>query len=188
MDAEELQHTLKLHHKWCLGDSDGVHADLRSADLRSANLWGADLCGADLCGTNLCGANLRGANLRSADLRGADLRGADLRSADLCGTNLPVYQLPAGDLVVYKKLRHSIAALRIDAHFARTATLVGRKCRCDGAFVLSLSRGQSDRSIHDGTEYAVGEYVYPDSYDPNPAIECTHGIHFFLTREEAEAY
>ena len=42
--------------------------------------------------------------------------------------------------------------------------------------------------MHDGTVYRVNETVVADSYDDNPLIECTHGIHFFLTREEAEAY
>lgn len=28
----------------------------------------------------------------------------------------------------------------------------------------------------------------PDAWDPNPLIECTHGIHAFVTREEAVVY
>jgi len=38
------------------------------------------------------------------------------------------------------------------------------------------------------TEYKVGETVKPDSFDDNPFVECTHGIHFFITRQEAEDY
>ena len=36
------------------------------------------------------------------------------------------------------------------------------------------------------TVYRVGETVRPDSYDDNPLVECTHGIHWFATRAEAE--
>jgi len=44
-------------------------------------------------------------------------------------------------------------------------------------------------SRHDGrTEYAPGIVVRPDKWDPDPRVECTHGIHFFLTRQEAEEY
>ena len=38
----------------------------------------------------------------------------------------------------------------------------------------------------DGT--TLGEMVYPDEFDPSPLIECSHGIHAFITREEAKSY
>ena len=37
-----------------------------------------------------------------------------------------------------------------------------------------------------GVTYVKGEIVYPDSYDGDRRKECTHGIHFFLDRAEAE--
>jgi len=37
-------------------------------------------------------------------------------------------------------------------------------------------------------EYKVGEVVMPSSFDEDPWLECGSGIHFFLTRTEAEAY
>jgi len=175
-------------------------ANLREADLQGANLRGADLRGANLRGANLRGANLRGANLQEAnlqgaylwgaDLREADLQGANLRGADLQGAKLPHFQIPAGDLIVYKKLKsQTIATLKVESHFERTATLVGRKCRCSGALVLALSDGTEQvDSRGTGTKYKVGEHVYPDKYDGDIRVECTHGIHFFLTRKEAEEY
>jgi hypothetical protein len=36
--------------------------------------------------------------------------------------------------------------------------------------------------------YQAGEFVKPDSYDPSIYVECSNGIHFFLTRTEAENY
>lgn len=38
------------------------------------------------------------------------------------------------------------------------------------------------------TQYETGKRVTSDKYDPNPLVECSHGIHFFITEEEAEAY
>lgn len=38
------------------------------------------------------------------------------------------------------------------------------------------------------TLYKVGEMVYPDSFDDNRFNECTHGIHFFVDRGEAERW
>lgn len=33
--------------------------------------------------------------------------------------------------------------------------------------------------------YTVGEMCYPDSWDDNRWNECSHGIHFFVNRQEA---
>ena len=157
---------------------------LETSDLK--NLWNANLRNA-----NLWNADLRYADLRDADLRNVNLWNADLRDANLRDADLPPFQIPEGELIVYKKLTHeTIATLKIESHFERTGTLVGRKCRCSGALVLSLSPAMSKQSgIHDSSlVYKVGEYTYPDKYDPDPRIECTNGIHFFLTREEAERH
>ena len=183
-------------------------ADLRGADLRGADLRGADLCGANLCGANLYDANLRGANLRGAnlrganlsganlyganlygaDLRGADLSGADLSGADLTNSKLPKFQItPKGyNLYGFKKvLDDKIITLLIPSEASRTASLVGRKCRAEYVVVID---GEGI-SKHDGkTEYKIGRTVYPDRYDPDIRVECTSGIHFFLTPEEAQEY
>jgi hypothetical protein len=165
---------------------------LRDADLRGANLHGADLRDANLRyaslrGANLRDADLRGADLRDADLRGADLRGADLRDADLRGTKLPHFQIPSGSLLVYKKSTAGIVTLRIPPTARRTATPVGRKCRAEFAEVVSAPEGAL--STHDRvTEYIEGEFIYPDNYNDDIRTECTNGIHFFLTKEEAEEY
>jgi hypothetical protein len=160
MDGEKLKNILDDHCKW-LNNNGGKCADLWDADLWDANLQRADLWGADLWG-----ANLRGANL-------------------------PHYQIPQhGELRVYKKVDGKIVHLLIPSWARRTASLVGRKCRASAAKVLAI---QDDKPViaethGPSTTYTIGEYVYPNSYDPDPRVECSHGIHFFLTREEAEEW
>ena len=52
-----------------------------------------------------------------------------------------------------------------------------------------LSAPVDGRGLHDPrVVYRKGEIVRPDKYNPDPCLECTHGIHFMLTKEEAEAY
>ena len=171
-------------------------ANLRSANLRSANLSGANLSGADLRSANLEGANLRSADLRSANLRSANLSGANLGGANLGGANLggcvlPAYQIPQeGDMTVWKKVQGGVAKLLIPADAKRTASLIGRKCRAEFVKVLEIIGDQEVYlSQHNKkTVYKAGEIVCPDKYDDDPRIECTSGIHFFLTREEAEQW
>jgi hypothetical protein len=178
-----------------LGGADLGGANLRSADLRGADLGGANLRGADLGGANLGGADLRSADLRSADLRSADLGGADLGGANLrsaMGAELAVAQtriLPDGALIGWKKLRNGvIAKLRIPEE-AKRSHAFGRKCRAEFADVLEVIGADVGISTHDGkTKYEAGKRVLPDTFDGDWMAECAGGIHFFITRAEAEAY
>ncbi|CEG08743.1 Type III effector pipB2 [Afipia felis] len=180
-------------------------ANLRSANLRSANLCGANLCGAnlygaDLCGADLCGANLCGANLCGANLYGADLCGADLCGADLCGANLRSAEnsdltiamtriLPEGDLIGWKKCRDNIIVKLRIPEAAKRSHAFGRKCRAEYVDVIEVIGGDQGVSQHDSsTKYIAGQRVTPDKFDENWVDECSSGIHFFITRAEAEAY
>jgi hypothetical protein len=43
--------------------------------------------------------------------------------------------------------------------------------------------------MHDGkTRYIAGERVEADGWDDDIRVECTHGIHFFVTLREAREY
>ena len=145
-------------------------------------------------------ANLRGANLYSADLRGANLYsanlcGADLSGATLCGArNIPQHVMdvtcitPAGTLRVFKKCREGVVELEVPAA-AKRSNATGRKCRAEYAVVISTPNGQPARSNHDGAFiYRPGETVRPTApFNEDRWIECGAGIHFYLTRGEAEA-
>ncbi len=171
-------------------------ANLYRANLNGANLNGVNLNGVSLAGANLYGANLYGASLAGVSLAGANLYGANLAGANLENTTLPGFQIPQeGGLVVWKKLRNQVLAkLLIPADAARTASLVGRKCRAAFADVLLLvdaagNEVAKERSIHDATFwYVAGERVTPAAYNDDVREECQAGIHFFLTKEEAQNY
>jgi len=200
MEAEKLKEVLRLHSLFLAGDASGVRASLRGANLYGANLRGADLRGASLRGANLYGANLRGADLRGASLYGADLRGADLRGAALRGAKidkLPPYKIvpEVGQFVGFKKVYGPtrvpvILTLLIPSDAKRQNMIGGRKCRASSAVVIAASVEASEfRSKHDPSFiYRLGETATVPDFDDSPFEECTKGIHFFLTREEAEAY
>ena len=157
--------------KWALGNS----ADLSGADLRSADLSGADLSGANFSGANFSGADLSGANLSGA--KNADLAIAQTRI------------LPEGDLIGWKKCRHGVVVKLRIPEAARRSHAFGRKCRAEYVDVLEIFGGERAISSHDGeTEYLVGQRVTPDRFDENWMEECSSGIHFFITRLEAESY
>lgn len=194
-----------------------IKADLREANLRGANLSGADLNGvdlngADLYGVDLNGANLRGANLSGADLREANLSGANLYGADLYGANLrwakniPSYACrlvcpEEGSFIGFKKARTTAPDFReaivklLITEDAKRSSATTRKCRCDKAKVISITSLDGKEnfttaySYYDRIfQYTVGQTVVIDDFDEDRWNECSTGVHFFITREEAIDY
>ncbi len=116
----------------------------------------------------------------------ANLRGADLREADLSGASLPDFQIvpKEGDLIGWKRLKYGvICKVLIPSDAKRTSSLVGRKCRAEFVKVLS---GPGESSM--GGIYKEEEFYRPDAYDDDIRVECTNGVHFFITKKEAEEY
>ena len=188
-------------------------ADLRSADLRSANLWDADLRCANLSGANLGCADLRDADLRDVNLRDVnlgcvDLSGADLKGADLSGANLwdadlscvkniffPMACPEKGSFIAFKKAGCYIIELFIPSN-AKRCSATSRKCRCSKAKVISITTLSGDKTniteVHSNYDpnfiYKLGEYVEVKNFDDNRWNECSTGIYFFITRQEAVNY
>ena len=192
-----------------LSGDDLSGADLSGADLRGANLSGADLRGAnlreanlrraDLSGADLRGANLRRANLRRADLRGADLIGADLRGAEVSieelNEVLPICCPEEGEFIGWKKADGKIVKLKITED-AKRSSATSRKCRCSKAIVLTIENidGSSSGLSEVGSNfdksfiYKVGDTIEIKDFDEDRKNECSTGIHFFITRQEAVNY
>lgn len=138
-------------------------------------------------------------SLGSIDLRNANLTNADLSNANLSNTNfnktLGVFCTcpKSGEIIGWKKINHHIIRLKIPKWARRTAKYGSRKCRAEYAIVEKIFHGLNEvDSVSGGFDknfkYSVGCIVKPDFYDASMLKECTNGIHFFMTREEAEQY
>jgi len=170
-------------------------ANLSDADLRGANLRGAYLGGADLRGANLSDANLSDAYLSDAYLGGADLRGANLSDAYLGGADLDdlaaarLNITPAGKLVAWKKCKEGVIVKLEIPRSAKRSNATGRKCRSDKAKVLDVIGADYGVSQYDnGFIYKKGETVKCHEWCEDRWRECGGGIHWYLTRQEAEAH
>ncbi len=173
-----------------LADAYLADANLGDANLGDAYLRGAYLRGAYLGGANLGDANLRGANLGGANLGGANLGGANLRGAK----DVPAHVLAETSIVpevgafdAFKKADGAIVSLRIPAS-AKRSNATGRKCRASKAKVLSISDGRKEVTSARGGVYRVGEVIECHRWCEDRWEECAGGIHFFITRAEAEAW
>ena len=194
-----------------LSGADLFGADLFGADLSGANLYGANLSRANLSWANLYGANLSGADLSGANLYGANLSRANLYGADLSWANLygasyiedaknlfyPIACPESGSFIGWKKARikdnggECIVKLEI-CEDAMRSSATGRKCRCSKATVLEVQDINGDvleqSAVSDRDEnfhYVPGSVVSVPDFDKNRWNECSTGIHFYITREEA---
>ncbi len=160
---------------------------LRGADLRGAKLRDTDFRGADLQNTNL-----QDADLRDADFRGANLKGSNLQGARISYLTAGVQEAPQGELLAYKEVAGHLVLLKIPKEAARSCATT-RKYRAEYAEVI-CSEDRDGKAVEEvrnegrNLTYRVGELVFPDSWDEDRWNECSHGIHFFLTEEEARAW
>ena len=202
-----VEEILEMHQKWLAGNggqrlvwcklSENERTNLRGADLRGADLYNADLRYADLRYADLINANLRNADLRYADLINANLRNADLYNANLRYVNgLHINCPEAGAFIAFKKLRDGlIAKLEIPEH-AKRSSATSRKCRASEVKVLEIFSIDNHEEKHEvgysqyksDFKYEVGKSVFPDSFDEDRFNECSSGIHFFITLQEAIDY
>ncbi len=174
---------------------------LLQAISNGMDLRHSDLSGSDLSECDLSGCNLRRSNLSGCDLSRSDLSGCDLSECDLSGCNLRECKnipsiviaqtciLPEGTLIGWKKCQFNvIVKLQIPAE-ARRSNGTGRKCRAEFVDVLEVIGGKTAISRHDSkTKYIAGTRVTCHEWCEDRWNECAGGIHFFITREEAEAY
>ena len=191
------------------------YADFREATLNETNIANSNLTHADFGDASLIGAYLSHSNLSRADLQGANLAWADLRNCvfydvdlrdcnfmytNLRGSEYVPYiplQCPSdGAFVGWKKVNNVLIKLEIPAD-AKRSSATTNKCRCDKAKVLgfydSLGVNELDMTelVNDKYEkckYVKGEMVYPDYFDENRWNECSHGIHFFINKQDAIDY
>jgi hypothetical protein len=206
---EELKEILEQHELWLNSNGkEGKCADLRCADLTCANLSGAKLSGADLTDADLTWADLTGANLTSADLYGACLYGANLFGADLSGADLIDSELEYSNLtdtildekeqcrkgivltepmIGYKKSDEGkIITLEMPIG-AKVFSINNNRRRTNKAKVIDIQGKPELSSYYDTSfKYRVGDEIEIADFDERYNVECGEGIHFFLTREEAE--
>lgn len=198
-----------------LSGLDLSRAYLSYADLTKTNLYNTNLHGTRLFRSNLTDADISHADLREAHLSEANLSGANLSGANLYGTCLvranlsgtigipPIVCPEEGSFIGFKKAltdvdgrqTECIVKLRITED-AKRSSAATRKCRCDRAEVLSITAIDADTKEYKSAyayrdynfRYTVGGTVNVPDFDDNRWHECAHGIHFFMTREEAVDY
>ena len=183
-------------------------AQLCDCCFDEANLDGADLYASDLDYASFKGASLRFARIEYADNSYyADFTNADVTGVDFSGCELdeesfegatgfhPHMRCPEeGSFIAWKKCRDNhIVKLLIPEHAQRTGASV-YSCRASEAVVLDI-RNEDNEPCEEAVScadedfiYRTGETVCPEEAFDGHLLENGSGIHFFLTRTEAEQF
>ena len=182
------------------------NANLYNANLYNANLRYADLRYADLRYANLSNADLSNADLRYADLSNADLSNADLSNADLSNANLYNADLDEKEKIrkgwllkedfhAYKKCRENLIVELVIPKGSIVFSINNSKCRTNRAKVVSITDIEGTTNYNEAISqyndkfiYKVGAELEIEDFDLMYNVECSTGIHFFRTREEAVNY
>ena len=201
-----------------LSNLDLHNIDFTDATGEGINFSNSNLSGSIFTGTRLEHINFTNANLKKALLKNCDMRFANFTNADLRGTifsctimecsihdNVKIdettenYRMVCpekGAFIGYKKCFNDLIVTLLIPADARRVSSTTRPCRCDKAKVINITSFDETEHYKEAWslcssydfKYPLGEYVYPDSFNPDRWMESTHGIHFWMTKEEAKKY
>ena len=181
-----LKTILEQHKLWLNSDAkEGKFADLTGVDLTGVDLIGEDLRFASLFDANLTSANLTSANLYGANLSYSDLTNTILDEKEQCRKGIVLTE----PMIGYKKSdENKIITLEMPIG-SKVFSINNKKRRTNKCKVIDM-QGETELSSWYDTDfkYHVGDEIEITDFDENYNVECGSGIHFFLTRDEAEKF
>lgn len=133
---------------------------------------------------------LKGDGGEYANLKGADLKGANLEYANLEYAINYFLQCPEeGSFIGWKKCKNGVIVKLEVLQDAKRSSATTRKCRASKVKVLEIFGDEEAISKHDSNFiYRKDEIIEIENFDEDRWNECSTGIHFFITRKEAENY
>lgn len=188
-------------------NSDFKDVNFKSCKFDNAKLQYTKFENCDLSGSSFAYADLFAADLRTCDLSGSNFDGADFFAALLWEAkldNLLVtdrtkffrnYCPEEGYIFGYKKCFNERMVQLLIPKDAKRCSSTTNACRCDKARVVAITDVNKKESYKEAMSfvdpnfiYRLGEMVYADSYNEDRWHDSSHGIHFWMTFEEALNY
>lgn len=177
-------------------------ADFEDSTVENALFDGCPLRGANFKNAKMVTASFRYCDMRECNIEGANLYGAVLEYAKLDGIvsdeDTQWFRLhcpESGAFLAYKKcVNDRMVQLLVPADAKRTSATLP-SCRCNKAKVLTIKSFDFQENFDEAWSlvdenfiYKKGEWVEVKDFNEDRWQDSTTGIHFWLTRAEAEAY
>ena len=190
-------------------DAIGERVNFSNSNLQNCNFTGTRLEHIIFDNADLRNAILKDCDMRFASFKNADCRGTEFLGTVMEGSNhdgiivddtTKHYKMACpetGAFLGYKKCFNDLLVTLLIPEDAKRVSATTRPCRCSKAKVINIT--SFDYKDHyteayslcgpgGDFKYALGEYVYPDAFTEDRWNESSHGIHFWMTPEEAMAY
>lgn len=180
----------------CLGGCMFKHTSMQNTEFYNSNFYSVEFHDCDFTGAKFgrCYTDITfiRCNLSSVEFYDSAVQLLNLQDCE----NIPqglINQtriVPDGEFIAYKSLRENLVATLLIPADAKRSNATGRKCRASKAKVLKIEtldgkKRKSGTSWRDSSfVYRVGETIEPDDFDDDRWNVCSHGIHFYMTREE----
>lgn len=130
------------------------------------------------------------------DCEGWEKMKANLSGAELMNKFFPIACPEFGSFIGWKKCKNNLIVKLEICEDAKRTSAFSRKCRCSAAKVLEIQnldgrKADIDFAVSSKDNsfiYKVGEVVSVSDFDEDRKNECSTGIYFFITRQEAVDY
>ena len=195
-------------HEIDFTDATGENVNFSNSNLSKVNFTGSRFEKINFENANLQGAILKNCDMRFANFKNADCRGTKFACTIMEGSkhvgiiiddkteNYRMHCPETSAFLGYKKCFNDLLVTLLIPADARRVCSTTRPCRCDKAKVINITSFDYKEHYKEAWslcastdfKYTLGEYVFPDSFNPDRWMESTHGIHFWMTPEEAMAY
>lgn len=197
---------------WDLSNIDFTLSSFQDTVLNGVNFKDSNVENALFDGCPMRGANFQNANMQTASFRYCDMTESNIRGANLYGAVLEYANLDGivsdentewfrlhcpetGAFLAYKKcVNDRMVQLLVPSDAKRTSATLP-SCRCNKAKVLTIKSFDFEENfdeawslVDENFVYRKGEWVEVKNFNEDRWQDSTTGIHFWLTREEAEAY
>lgn len=208
---------LVCKHTLDLSGLDFSNLDLSWSEFENVNFNGAVFDGAILDNIKARNTSFDGASFVEASLKGADFKTCNLSNSNCDGTDFtgailldavldgikdsprtkhfrmhcPEY----GYFIGYKKCFNDRLVTLLILKDSKRCSSTTSACRCDRARVLAITNLDGSGHYTEAVSfvdadfvYRLGEVVVADSYNEDRWLDSSHGIHFWMTKEEALGY
>lgn len=197
---------------WDLSNMDFTLSSLQNVVLSGVDFHDSSVENALFDGCTLHGANFQNANMKTASFRYCDMGECNIKGANLYGAVLEYADLEGivsdemtqwfrlrcpekGPFLAYKKcVNDRMVQLLVPADAKRTSATLP-SCRCSKAKVLTIKSFDFKENFEEAWSlvdenfvYKKGEWVEVKDFNEDRWMDSTTGIHFWMSREEAEAY
>lgn len=169
-------------------------ANLYGADFSEARLYRIEFAGANLCKADFYGAYLDAGQFCKSKIYDTNFNNCNFSHSTLledANGKLTEYRrgkMLTEDIIGYKKCQDNVIVTLKIPRGAIVFSINGTKCRTNKAKVIAIDGAKKAISSFKHMSYYVGDEFTIYDFDCTYNNQCGEGIHFFLTREEAEGY